>query len=180
MDDDTEVFYSCSATLNDELFVFGGYNTSNNKRKQVPYCKIIQKYTVSIEVSKVVDCGLKRIGDLSYDFILGACGTFFFPQERIILCFSQSYPSKCERQVICRKFPNIFNRVLLILLLSYDGSIFHSHADSKNGHHATTLANIEGSPLAVGGMTPQINKAETYDIGTNTWTEVSNYPYHDQ
>ena len=35
MDDDTEVYASCSSLLNGELFVFGGYNTSNNRRKQV-------------------------------------------------------------------------------------------------------------------------------------------------
>ena len=62
---------------------------------------------------------------------------------------------------------------------SYDGDIFHIHADSKNGHHRTTLANIEGSPLVVGGYSPSIKKAEIYDIGTNTWTEVADYPYHD-
>ena len=48
MDDDTEVFYSCSATLNDELFVFGGYSNSNNKRKQVFYSNIIWNYQNSI------------------------------------------------------------------------------------------------------------------------------------
>ena len=31
MDDNTEVYQSCSATLNGELFVFGGYN----QKKQV-------------------------------------------------------------------------------------------------------------------------------------------------
>ena len=35
MDDDTEVYRSCSATLNGELYVFGGSNTSNNRQKQV-------------------------------------------------------------------------------------------------------------------------------------------------
>ena len=37
INDDTEVHYSCSATLNGEVFVFGGYSTNggNNKRKQV-------------------------------------------------------------------------------------------------------------------------------------------------
>ena len=63
---------------------------------------------------------------------------------------------------------------------SYDGFVFHNHANSKNGHYITTLANIDGSPLAVGGASPEINKAETYDISTNTWTEVADYPYHDQ
>ena len=35
INDDTEVFHSCSAKLNGEVFVFGGTNTSNNRRKQV-------------------------------------------------------------------------------------------------------------------------------------------------
>ena len=82
MDDDTEVYRSCSATLNGELFVFGGYSESNNLRKQV---------------SKVKGCGLKRIGDLSYDFYQGACGTYLMPDERILLCFSESYQRQCER-----------------------------------------------------------------------------------
>ena len=34
MDDDTEVYWSCSSLLNGELFVFGGDSTSN-RRKQV-------------------------------------------------------------------------------------------------------------------------------------------------
>ena len=33
MDDDTEVYFSCSAKLNDELFVFGG--NASGKKKQV-------------------------------------------------------------------------------------------------------------------------------------------------
>ena len=66
----------------------------------------------------------------------------------------------------------------LYLIFSYDGDVYHNHADSKNGHHYTSLANTEGSPLAVGGYDPNTNKAETYDIATNTWTEVADYPYH--
>ena len=61
---------------------------------------------------------------------------------------------------------------------SYDGFVLQNHANSKKGHRDTTLANIEGSPLAVGGAHPSINKAETYDISTDTWTEVDEYPYH--
>ena len=66
------------------------------------------------------------------------------------------------------------------ITFSYDGVIFHDHADSKNKHWETSLANIEGSPLAVGGYSPNTNKAETYDISTDVWTEVADYPYHDQ
>ena len=32
---DTEVQYSCSSVLNGEVFVFGGNNSSNNRKKQV-------------------------------------------------------------------------------------------------------------------------------------------------
>ena len=62
---------------------------------------------------------------------------------------------------------------------SYDGVRFRNHVDSKHKHWETSLANIEGSPLAVGGYSPATNKAETYDISTDVWTEVADYPYHD-
>ena len=35
INDDTEVYQSCSSVLNGEVFVFGGYNSSNNRKKQV-------------------------------------------------------------------------------------------------------------------------------------------------
>ena len=35
INDDTQVFRSCSSTLNGEVFVFGGESTSNNLRNQV-------------------------------------------------------------------------------------------------------------------------------------------------
>ena len=63
-------------------------------------------------------------------------------------------------------------------LFSYDGSVFYNQADSKNGHHFTTMAKIDGAPLAVGGFEPNIKKAEILDISSNVWTEVAEYPYH--
>ena len=35
MDDDTEVYASCSATLSGELYVLGGIASSQEKRQQV-------------------------------------------------------------------------------------------------------------------------------------------------
>ena len=72
----------------------------------------------------------------------------------------------------------IFQNINFTTTGSYDGFVFHNHANSKNGHHDTTLANFEGSPLAVGGA--ETNKAETYDISANRWNDVADYPYHDQ
>ena len=66
-----------------------------------------------------------------------------------------------------------------IILFSYDGIIFHNHADSKNGHSRTTFANIDDAPLVVGGWGPTTKKAEIFDISSNTWTEVADYPYHE-
>ena len=43
----------------------------------------------------------------------------------------------------------------------------------------TTLATINETPLAVGGYSPNTNKAEILDILSNVWTEVAEYPYHD-
>ena len=40
INDDTEVYGSCSSMLNGELFVFGGTNTSNNRKKQVNLPKL--------------------------------------------------------------------------------------------------------------------------------------------
>ena len=62
---------------------------------------------------------------------------------------------------------------------SFDGNVFHSQADSKYGHFWTTLAKIDEAPLAVGGVNSSTKKAETFDVLTNTWTEVADYPYHD-
>ena len=63
---------------------------------------------------------------------------------------------------------------------SYDGVVFHNQADAKNGHAYTTLAKIDEAPLAVGGDTLATNKAEILDIASNTWTEIAEYPYHEQ
>ena len=68
----------------------------------------------------------------------------------------------------------------IILFFSYDGIVFQDHDDSNYGHHFTSLANIEGFPLATGGFMNDTNKAETYDYSTNTWTEVAEYPYHER
>ena len=75
-----------------------------------------------------------------------------------------------------------FNRYIsnwVNLYFSYDGLAFRSHADAKNEHYYTSLANIDGSPLVVGGSSPDTKKVEIYDISTNKWTEVADYPYHD-
>ena len=48
-------------------------------------------------MSKVQGCELTRIGDLGFEFDGGACGTFKFPEERIMLCFGYAGTRKCVR-----------------------------------------------------------------------------------
>ena len=71
------------------------------------------------------------------------------------------------------------SKLFLFYFSSYDGAVFHNQADSKHGHYYTSLAKIDGAPLAVGGSSSNTNKAETLDVSTNTWTEVAYYPYYD-
>ena len=66
-----------------------------------------------------------------------------------------------------------------MIRISYDGDFFHNQADSKNSHRRTSLAKIGGAPFAVGGYSLDTNKAEIFDISTNTWSEVAAYPYAD-
>ena len=71
-----------------------------------------------------------------------------------------------------------FTFLLILSFYSYDGAVFHNHPDSKNGHYSTTLANSNGSPLAVGDYNYEHSKAEIFNIETNTWTDIDDYPYH--
>ena len=66
----------------------------------------------------------------------------------------------------------------IILFYSYDGTVFHNHQNSKNDHALTTLANFNESPFAVGDYYVEHSKAEIFNIATNTWTEVDDYPFH--
>ena len=77
-----------------------------------------------------------------------------------------------------RKVSNLV-RLFSFYISSYDGDVFHNQANSKNGHYFTTLSKIDDVPLAVGGQSSNTNKAETLDVSTNSWTDVSDYPYHD-
>ena len=87
--------------LNGELFVFGGSGTKYNKQVISMIRKKIKSNNEN-QISKIMDCELKRIDDLPYDFELGACGTFLFEdrvftEERVMLCFSFSGKNFCFR-----------------------------------------------------------------------------------
>ena len=80
----TQVNRSCSATINGEFYIFGGHTRQR-------------------QVSKVVDCSLKRVGDLPYELVFPACGTFQFPEERSMICFAASHGKSCVRYICSEK-----------------------------------------------------------------------------
>ena len=68
---DTEVYHSCSVTLRDELFIFGGMDDSR-------------------QITKLNGCKLERVGTLSFSHFAGACAVvndnlFVLPFEISIL-----------------------------------------------------------------------------------------------
>ena len=75
IDDDAEVYQSCSITWNNQFYVFGGVN------------KLTQ-------ISKVTNCRLEIVGELAFEYPLGACVNV--ADELIYLCFDHYNGKKCR------------------------------------------------------------------------------------
>ena len=97
---------ACSAKLNGEMFVFGGIRDTygkqvmcSNLQYQLYMSQISDFVIFHIKISKIIDCGLKRIGELPHEFEFGACGTFEFSSgdERVMFCFPWTRENKCFR-----------------------------------------------------------------------------------
>ena len=102
MDDDTKIHASCSATLNGEFYVLGSrYSSHLQNQVKNNFSNLSRFKTLNgnrqFKIAKVIDCRLKRIGDLNYIFPEGTCGTFLFPEERILFCFGSLHKQKCDR-----------------------------------------------------------------------------------
>ena len=69
INNDTEVFHSCSITWYNELYVYGG----DSKKTQI---------------SKVTDCRLEQVGELEFEHKQGDCVNV--ADEQIYLCFDQN------------------------------------------------------------------------------------------
>ena len=69
MGENTQVFYSCSITWRNKHYVFGG----KTEKKQI---------------SQIVGCELKRMGNLAFDHYYGACTTV--SESLIYLCFNDA------------------------------------------------------------------------------------------
>ena len=82
---------SCSAVLNGEFYIFGDFYSHSWLSDHEDAKKR------SRSIKKIINCGLELTDELTFDFIDGTCGTFFFPDERVLLCFDQNNSKKCRR-----------------------------------------------------------------------------------
>ena len=92
IDDDAEVYQSCSITWNNQLYVYGG----KNKRTQI---------------SKVTDCRLKRVGTLEFNHEAGDCVNA--GDNRIYLCFDCAKANKNKCRVGSSPIGGLFNEIAL-------------------------------------------------------------------
>ena len=79
---ETHVNRACPAMLNGDMYVFGG-RIGPGSAGELP------------QISKINGCSLDRVGDLPRSFGNGACGTYLFPEERVMLCFSSEDYRAC-------------------------------------------------------------------------------------
>ena len=76
MGEDTNVDQSCSLVFKDKMYVLGSED---------------EKY----QIAEVTDCGLKRIGDLSFRFVSGSCANMY--DEFIVMCFDLYDQKQCRK-----------------------------------------------------------------------------------
>jgi len=146
--EDTGFNHSCSTILNGELWVFGAGYPGNEDR----------------QYSKVHGCELTRMGDLPFDFELGACNNFMFQEvEKLLICFDKRATSTCH---------------------TFDGTSFEVAPSSIHAHAEThAMGNYRGKAFVTGCMYENIGcpngnaHTELFDTSTMTWTQTTDYPF---
>ena len=125
-------------------------------------------------MSQVKDCKLQTIGELPFNFQHGTCANYFFPEEKLLMCFDRNKKSGCRTYETYIK--NI--KTFVIKTFRWDGSEFVLEANqSLYGHSYTMLGNYKGNPFIVGDSLAQHTRVEFMDIQTRTWAELESYPF---
>ena len=80
-EDGTDSFKSCSAMVNGQMLIFGGY------------------YLYETQIAIVESCRLTRVGNLPMAFTSGACNTFKTASgdDETLLCFEEQGIKNCHR-----------------------------------------------------------------------------------
>ena len=130
----------------------------------------------------VSECTVKRLGDLPFDFSIGACGTFVIESlTTILLCFEKS-----DERRKCRSLKRKNDGPLS----SVNNFVFDTEfdldpvliPDTKHDHWMSSIANYQGFPLVLGATNN--NKLEMLDAMKSPpeWVqyEETDYPYLNQ
>ena len=130
----------------------------------------------------VSECTVKRLGDLPFDFSIGACGTFVIESlTTILLCFEKS-----DERRKCRSLKRKNDGPLS----SVNNFVFDTEfdldpvliPDTKHDHWMSSIANYQGFPLVLGATNN--NKLEMLDTTKSPpqWVEYegTDYPYLNQ
>ena len=126
------------------------------------------------QISVVSECGISRVGELSFNFDSGGCGTFMVKTDPVILlCFSFGWDIYGWNGRKCKilKQDNA-NSVGTITDVQFQ---IDDLPDSIYDHIGSILANYRGFPLALGGLTN--TKLEMFDSFRNLWMNKTDYPY---
>ena len=123
---------------------------------------------------------MDRLGDLSFDFTIGTCGTFMIDGiTTILLCFSGT-----DERRRCRSLKRKNDGPLTSITNFEFENEFDTYdiADSTHDHWMASLASYQGFPLILGGTNN--NKLEMLDTTKNLfeWIEYegTEYPYENQ
>ena len=121
---------------------------------------------------------MRRLGDLSFDFEVGACETFMInDQPTILLCFYNLNTKRCRSLI----------RKNEIALKNINNFSFEDEFDletvnipnSNYKHEYTKMANYQGYPLILGGSNKKLQMLATTEIPIR-WDEQTDYPYADK
>ena len=74
---DTDAYNSCGLTFRNQFYMYGGRTDRETER----------------QISQIMSCELKRIRDLPFDFVLGACTSV--ANQKLILCFDENDSKQC-------------------------------------------------------------------------------------
>jgi len=89
--------FSCTAVLNGEFYMLRNHIVFDDSHN----------YNLT-EMYKIINCGFELVDELSVPFLMGSCGTFLFPEQRIFLCFGDESRKKCFR-LMFYFFPIIYS-----------------------------------------------------------------------
>ena len=127
------------------------------------------------QILVVSECTLKRLGDLSFSFRFGTCGTFMINSlPRVLLCFDDNTKSQCRS----------YTRRNDGKLGDINNFVFENEFDLGNPtipetthqHYLATLANYQGLPVILGGTNNKLEMLNSME-NPSSWVEGTDYPY---